>query len=477
MTGPETTDLPVGFQVQIDHRCVRRGDLRNLVGGSPLRVMRLSDAALGMTSADGRIEVCDAGTRSLARTLLDAGIAHPRPMSGPHESDVTVVVPVYDDQAGVDRLVAALTGVRVIVVDDASPTPITVADTDGRCRVLRLERNRGPAAARNAGFDAADTEVVAFLDSDTVPEPEWLTILLGHFADPAVAIVAPRIVGLADPVDPADARPGALRPVAAYADRFSSLDMGVREGPVRPGTPIAYVPSAAMVVRRSGFGRFDESLRVAEDVDLCWRTDAAGWRVRYDPLARVGHDHRRSLRALLDRRRFYGTGAAELARRHPGLAAPVMTSLPLAAAVVALLSRTRLGALVGTLLSGWIFSRIRRPLRGVPAGDLIAARNTVRALGYGILQVWSAVLRHYWPATVVALLVSRRFRRWVLTAAVAEAAVTWLVDRAVDPGTPPMEPVGYSVMRRLDDFAYGLGLWQGVVAHRDPAALRPVIVR
>lgn len=472
MIGPASADLPVGFQIQIDDRCVRKGDLRTLIGGSPLRVLKLSDTALGMTSDDGRIEVCDAGTRMLARRLLDAGIAHPRPMAGPHDGDVTVVIPAHDNQPGVDRLIAALPGLRVIVVDDASATPLTVPD-DGRSRVIRFEVNAGPAAARNAGFDASDTEFVAFLDSDTVPRGDWLMMLLSHFSDPTVGIVAPRIVGL----DHGRRRPLRQHPVAAYANRFSSLDMGPHEGSVRPGTPLPYVPSAAMVVRREAFDRFDESLRVAEDVDLCWRTHAAGWVVRYDPIAHVGHDHRQSLRALLDRRRFYGTGAAELASRHHGLAAPVMTSLPLAIAVLALLSRTRVGLAVALLLSGWIFRRIRIPLEGVPDRDAVAARNVGRALGYGVLQMWSAALRHYWPLSVIGLLISPRFRRWLLQAAVTEAVVMWIRTRIDDPSSPMMEPLGYSVMRRLDDLAYGLGLWQGVVAQRDWSALRPVVTR
>ncbi|EGD53561.1 mycofactocin biosynthesis glycosyltransferase MftF, partial [Gordonia neofelifaecis] len=428
MTVPPIRELPVGFQVQIDPRCVRHGDLRNLVGGSPLRVLKMSDKALGMTSADGRIEVCDAGTRNLARTLLDAGIAHPRPMAGPQESDVTVVIPAHDNQTGVDRLIEALPGLRVIVVDDASERPLTVVDDD-RVQLIRLDVNSGPGAARNAGFDAAETDFVAFLDSDTVPQGEWLTMLLSHFSDPVVGIVAPRIVGLDDPAGD----DGGRRPVAAYANGFSSLDMGPNEGPVRPGTPIAYVPSAAMVVRRTAFGRFDESLRVAEDVDLCWRTHADGWAVRYDPVAHVAHDHRQSLRAMLDRRRFYGTGAAELARRHDGLAAPVMTSIPLAIAVLALVTRTRIGLGIALILSGWIFRRIRKPLDGVPARDVIAARNVGRALGYGVLQIWSAVLRHYWPLSLLGLLVSARFRRWFLEAAIAEAAVMWLRSRIPEP--------------------------------------------
>ncbi|SDU83564.1 Glycosyl transferase family 2 [Gordonia westfalica] len=193
------TDLPDGFQVQIDLGSARGGDLRYLVGGSPTRLLRMSDAALGMTSDDGRIEVCDNVTRRLARALLDAGIANPRPMFGPQPADVTVVVPVKDNQAGVDRLLDALDGLTVVVVDDGSDVPI-VADRPG-AKVIRFDDNRGPAAARNAGAAAATTDFVAFLDSDVVPDPDWLTVLLTHFSDPTVGIVAP---GSSDSDPPTD---------------------------------------------------------------------------------------------------------------------------------------------------------------------------------------------------------------------------------------------------------------------------------
>ena len=58
-------------------------------------------------------------------------------------------------------------------------------------------------------------------------------------------------------------------------------------------------------------------MEVGEDVDLVWRLAALG-RIRYLPDVRVGHRPRGSLLAALDRRRVYGTSAADLGRRHPG---------------------------------------------------------------------------------------------------------------------------------------------------------------
>ncbi|GAA3952645.1 mycofactocin biosynthesis glycosyltransferase MftF [Gordonia caeni] len=464
MTRPAEVGLPDGFQVQIDQRCVRNGDLRCLVGGSPTRVLKLSEAALGMTSADGRIAVHDAATRSLARTLLDSGIGLPRPMRGPGVDSVTIVIPVCDNQSGVDTLVRAVPGRRVIVVDDGSAEPIR-ADGDG-VTVIRFDDNRGPAAARNAGLAAAETDLVAFLDSDTVPTGDWLTMLLAHFSDPTVAIVAPRVVGRRE-------QTGSM--VARYANAHSSLDMGPTEGPVAPGTALAYVPSAAMVVRRDGFLGFDESLRVAEDVDLCWRTDASGWRVYYDPIAQVRHDHRESLGRLLDRRRYYGTGAAELAGRHGPVAAPVMSTVPVAVAVIGLLTRTRLGLLIAAILALHSIYRTRALLTGIPGRELIATRSTGRALGWGLLQACQALLRHYWPITLAVALFWPRFRSLVLQLAVAEGAAEWIRHQVLQTRSPALGPVGFVCMRRLDDLAYGTGLWQGVLSAASPGALRPVL--
>ncbi|GAC56474.1 putative glycosyltransferase [Gordonia hirsuta DSM 44140 = NBRC 16056] len=465
--GPADTTLPDGFQVQIDPRCISGGNLKYLFGGSPARLLKLSDAALGMMSADGRTAVHDRATGALARRLLDTGIGRPRPMNGPGPDQVTAVIPVRDNQAGVDQLLQALTGCAVIVVDDGSADPIRA--TGEQVQLIRFEDNRGPAAARNAGLAAATTDFVAFLDSDTVPSRDWLTILLGHFSDPAVAIVAPRIVG----------RPlyGGASIVARYANVHSSLDMGPAEALVAPGSALAYVPSAAMVVRRTAFLGFDESLRVAEDVDLCWRTHAAGWRIYYDPIAHVRHDHRESLRALLGRHRYYGTGAAQLAGRHGATAAPVRSTIPVAAAVVALLSRTRLGVLVAAVLALHTAYRTRRLLREVPGSTGIAVSVTGRALGWGLLQGTQALLRHYWPLTLLAVVTIPAMRRYVLQLAVAEGVALWVRHEVLQDRSPGVGPVGYVLMRRLDDLAYGAGLWQGALAAASPAALRPILTR
>ena len=139
------TRLPDGFAVQVDRRVRVLGDGSALLGGSPTRLLRLAPAAQDMLS-DGRLKVRDEVSAQLARTLLDATVAHPRPAGGPSHRDVTVVIPVRDNAFGLCRLVRSLRGLRVIVVDDGSSLP----DRTGRLR-RRTLRRRGAAPRPQQG--------------------------------------------------------------------------------------------------------------------------------------------------------------------------------------------------------------------------------------------------------------------------------------------------------------------------------------
>ena len=151
--------LPNGFAVQVDRRVRVLGSGSTLLGGSPVRMLKLAPAAQQMLDR-GRLEVRDDISADLARTLLDAGVAHPRPAGGPSFRDVTVVIPVRDNLEGVHRLVMALRGMRVVIVDDGSSTqlrPDMFAGAPCQIEILRHERSLGPAAARNTGLSRCRT--------------------------------------------------------------------------------------------------------------------------------------------------------------------------------------------------------------------------------------------------------------------------------------------------------------------------------
>ncbi len=468
MTQPR---LPDGFAVQVDRRVRTFGAGSALLGGSPTRLLRLAPQAQTMLDG-GRLEVRDAVSAQLARTLLDATVAHPRPAGGPSHRDVTVVIPVRDNAFGVYRLVMSLRGMRVIVVDDGSAAPVQADDFAGaRCavEVLRHPRSKGPAAARNTGLGSCTTDYVAFLDSDVVPHRGWLEALLGHFCDPAVALVAPRIVGLGQSDEL----------VARYEAVRSSLDLGVREAPVMPYGPVSYVPSAAIICRRSALldaGGFDETLASGEDVDLCWRLIESGSRLRYEPIALVAHEHRTRLRDWLGRKAFYGTSAAPLSVRHPDKTAPVVISASSLLVWLPMSMGSMTGYLASLLVAGFSTRRVARTMRNTEANHRDVALLALRGIGAAALQLSAAICRHYWPVALAGALISRRCRQAVLLAAVIDGVHDWITRRRnCDLEGKPIGLGAYIVLKRLDDLAYGAGLWTGVVRERTLRPLKPQI--
>jgi mycofactocin system glycosyltransferase len=478
--GPDGAGVPAGTRLVPDPgtRLVAGGSV--LVGGSPVRVLRLTPAGTRQAAAWFRGEPVapPAAARALARRLLDAGIAHPDfagpvpgEAPGPGPGDVTVVIPVRDRHAELGRCLAGLRGLpRVIVVDDASADPRAigrVAAAHGAA-VIRRPVNGGPGAARNTGLAAAGTGLVAFLDSDCVPRPGWLAGLLPHFTDPAVGAVAPRIV-------PAAAGRGWL---ARYEGASSTLDMGARPSAVRPGARVSYVPGAALLVRReAAAGGFREGLYVGEDVDFVWRLAAAGWRVRYEPAAIMAHDHRVRFRAWFARRADYGTSAAALERLHPGAVRPLYASWWTAGAWAAALSGRPLTA---AALTGAAVALLARRLARVtgerwPAPGPAAWGLALRLAGGGTLAaarpLGSALSRTWWPAAVPAAVAVKRLRLPVAALILAPPLLDWASRR------PPLDPARYVAARLLDDAAYSIGVWQGCLARRTLRPLLPVIGR
>jgi mycofactocin glycosyltransferase len=241
LAAPPGTTLPNGFAVELATDVRRSRDGRLMLGGSPPRLLRLNHPA-ARALRPGRLTVADGPTAALARRLVDLGVAHPRLAPRP-AGDVTIVIPVQDRAGLLHELLTALgadpqtSGVPVLVVDDGSVNRAAVASVARlhHATLLVHARNQGPAAARNTGLRHARTDYVAFCDSDALPEPGWLSPLLAQFADPALALAAPRVVGLPR---------SQSRWLDRYEDVRSPLDMGGREAPVVPLSALAYVPSA-----------------------------------------------------------------------------------------------------------------------------------------------------------------------------------------------------------------------------------------
>jgi mycofactocin glycosyltransferase len=443
----------------LDDRVRRRNGM--LVGGSQMRVLRLSEEGQRVLESLEQGTDASAVARALGRRLLDRGLAHPRPRRRERVAGVTIVVPARDRAAALDRCLSALGPDQIVtVVDDGSREPGAVAAVAARhgARVVRRATAGGPGAARNAALATIETDLIAFLDSDCTPEPGWLNALIGHFDDPEVGAVAPRI----RPVPP---HPGEL--VGRYLVARSPLDMGVRESAVEPGTAVSYVPTAALMVRRRALlAGFDSRLRYGEDVDLIWRMRDAGWRVRYDPRVTVAHEEPPGFGRALARRFRYGTSAGPLATRHRGRLAPVvLPAFPSAVLLLVLGRRPRTALALACLQIAELSQRLARvglprvwAVRWFGGAVYHSALSTIR---YGAMFALPLALADGW----------RRRRPWALALLALPAMADW---RSAD---PDLGPLRWAALALVDDAAYGAGVCWGCLRAGTLEPLVPAVRR
>jgi GT2 family glycosyltransferase len=204
---------------------------------------------------------------------------------------------------------AELGGAAVWVVDNGSHDG-SLAALRARLpadRLVTLPDNRGYAAGNNAGLRAAldgGAEAVLVLNNDTTVAPDFLVCLRAALYD------APRAAAVCASVHRAD-KPELLD--VAYCEvRFAERDVvklrGVNALPgegfdVRRDVEVAV--GCCLLMRAAALrevGLFDEAyFAYHEDVDWCLRARRAGWRLLFEPHARVFHRGASSTRELLTR--------------------------------------------------------------------------------------------------------------------------------------------------------------------------------
>jgi N-acetylglucosaminyl-diphospho-decaprenol L-rhamnosyltransferase len=219
---------------------------------------------------------------------------------------LSVVIPTHGTREltlrCVDSLDACVPGSsEVIVVDDGSTdgTDEALRDRHPRVKILSLAPARGFTAAANLGMREASGDLILLLNSDTEVGPTTVPRLLSAFdADPQLAVAGAEL----------RSPDGRLQWSAGHAPTLPWLFLVASGIPhllqcvpgyrlVRPGGGARrrtdWVCAAAMMVRRQAWiaaGGFDERFNFyCQDLDLCVRLRAAGWRVNLVSGARVTH--------------------------------------------------------------------------------------------------------------------------------------------------------------------------------------------
>lgn len=214
----------------------------------------------------------------------------------PHDG-VAVLIAAWRASETIGRAVASALAqpeaAEVLVVDDASAdNGATLAaaraadDGSGRLRLVPLERNGGPARARNAAIAASRSPWVCVLDSDDILEPGRLAALL-HAADDGHDMIADDLIQVEAGAERADGRPMWFTGPAAMLD--IPLDMFVAGNLPHPARYRRELGFLKPMMRRAFLDahalRYDETMRLGEDYDLYARALAAGARFRLIPAA------------------------------------------------------------------------------------------------------------------------------------------------------------------------------------------------
>jgi cellulose synthase/poly-beta-1,6-N-acetylglucosamine synthase-like glycosyltransferase/peptidoglycan/xylan/chitin deacetylase (PgdA/CDA1 family) len=237
--------------------------------------------------------------------------AGPDGVDGP----VTVIVPAYNEAAGIEPAVRSLAAsdipVEVIVVDDGS-TDDTSAIVESLALpnvVLIRQDNAGKPAALNAGIAAASHDLVVMVDGDTVFEPDTVRRLIQPFADPRIGAVS----GNAKVAN----RSGLL-------GRWQHIEYVVGFNLDRRMYDLAEcmptVPGAVGGFRRSALvevGGVSEAT-LAEDTDLTMALCRRGWRVVYEPTAIAWTEAPASVGALWRQRYRWSYGTMQAMWKHRG---------------------------------------------------------------------------------------------------------------------------------------------------------------
>lgn len=192
---------------------------------------------------------------------------------------ISLIMPIHHADTATQRALCAVVGADqfIVVVDGEDERAVTLARTVCT-EVITVERNSGPAAARNIGARAAWGDILFFVDSDVLITPQTLSHIRRAFADPALTA----LIGSYDDT-PAD--PAFLSQYRNLLHHFTHQQSG--------GT-IATFWGACGAVRRGAFlalGGFDEQFRhpSIEDIEFGYRLAATGAQMRLDPTLQVKH--------------------------------------------------------------------------------------------------------------------------------------------------------------------------------------------
>jgi GT2 family glycosyltransferase len=195
---------------------------------------------------------------------------------------------------------------EVLVIDDGSTdTTPEIARRYAHVRYVRQD-HAGLSAARNLGMMEATGTLLAYTDDDCIPDEDWLVYASHAFEDPQVT---------------AAGGPNLPPPPRNLTEACVAVAPGAPAHVLLNDEEAEHLPGCNLVIRKSALhaigGFRPEFTTAGDDVDVCWRLQSHGGKLRFVPAALVWHHRRFSVSAYLRQQRGYGHAEAMLVRRYP----------------------------------------------------------------------------------------------------------------------------------------------------------------
>lgn len=223
-------------------------------------------------------------------------------------SQVTLVIPGRNCASTLERCLDSVVPLKesgqlreIIFVNDGSTDE--TAEIAARYPVQVIQgAGQGPGAARNLGWKSAESDLIWFIDSDCVAEPDALEILIPRMKEPEIAGVG-----------------------GSYANLFpdSMVASLIHEEIVarhrRMKSEVDFLATFNVLYRRRALeetGGFNEELKLAQDAELAYRMRAAGHRMGFEIESCVGHHHPRNFWRYLRTQARQGYYRVQLYRQH-----------------------------------------------------------------------------------------------------------------------------------------------------------------
>jgi glycosyltransferase involved in cell wall biosynthesis len=194
---------------------------------------------------------------------------------------------------------------EVILVDDGSTdhTQEIMKDFPDVRNIRQV--NKGLSVARNVGAQASDAAIIAYTDSDCMPDEDWLyhlvhTLMRGDYA----AVGGPNI----------------SPPAANWVQAAVAAAPGSPSHVLLTDTEAEHVPGCNMAFHRWALDMIDgfdaEFRKAGDDVDVFWRLIALGQKIGFSPSAVVWHHRRFTVKAYFGQQKGYGEAESLLRYKH-----------------------------------------------------------------------------------------------------------------------------------------------------------------